>query len=191
MSKKQPYWNIWFAPSFTPMEMLDKGVFMDCAYTNVIKGIPAKYKKHPKTPDSMKLADASKNYYGVKSRQSLKVWQDNDWIKTDKLGWWEWFIKYFEGRRLPKEEDEWQVGRWRSFVARHNGQVQSKCKPGDKECHTRQRQGLLQWGWDSDEELNASKHIANVKRIAKAAGCRLPDGWQKEVKAYYAEKDKK
>lgn len=184
------YWDIWFAPCYTPMEMLSKGVFMDCAYTNAIKGIDAKYKKHPKTPNSMEEADHTKNYYGVKSRQSLKVWQDNGWIKTDKLGWWEWYIKYFNGRRLPKEEDSWQVGRWSSFVARHNGQVQAKCKVGDKDCNTKQRQGLLQWSWNSDLVMDAKRHISNVKKMAKATGCKLPDGWQDEIKDHYERLEK-
>lgn len=162
---KQVVWDKDFAPSYTPMEMLDMGVF-EGIYTNCIKDIPSKYKNHPKVLKCGSKGDNSINHYEVKSRQSLKVWQENGWTTKDSpLGWWEWYIKYFEGRRL--EEDTWQINRWRSFVARHNAQVQAKCKNGDKDCHTKQRQGLLQWAWDSDTIFDDKQIEKNLNRLMK------------------------
>lgn len=59
------------------------------------------------------------------------------------------------------------IGRWKSFVARHNAQVQAKCKVGDKDCHTKQRQGLLQWAWDSDTPFTDEQRKKNLNRLKK------------------------
>lgn len=166
-------WDSNFTPSYTPMEMLDKGVFMDCCYTAVIKGIPSKYTRHKKSPQPGDSFDAGNNYFGLKSRQSLKVWQENGWTtELSLLGWWEWYIKYFEGRRGEKE-DKLQIGRWRSFVARHNAQVQLGCKPNDDECRPKQRQGLLQWAWDSHTPFNLEQKEANLARLKEVANISL------------------
>lgn len=160
-------WNEEFTPSYTPLEMLEMGVFMDCHYNVAIEDLPNSWYSHSNvTPRNVK-PDATKNYYGVKSRQSLKTWQENGWT-TDlsPLGWWEWYVKYFYGRRDDKE-DKLQISRWKSFVARHNAQVQSKCKKGDKSCNTKQRQGLLQWAWDSDTKFTQTQRNKNLERMLK------------------------
>lgn len=168
MSKKT--WDSRFTPSYTPMEMLDMGVMLDCHYFNKVKGVPAKYRNHPKVNQPKDTPDASKNHYGVKSRQSLKEWEDKGWIyKEDAAGWIEWFIKYFEGRRIPDEDDR-QIKRWRSFVARHQAQVDAKCKKSDKSCNTKQRQGLLNWAWNSDTQFTEKQQVTNLKRILKETG---------------------
>jgi hypothetical protein len=160
---KQP-WDPRFAPSFSPIEMLDRGVFMDCHYNAVIKGLPGEWYSHKNVIPKKEEPDVSRNFYGVKSRQSLKTWQDNGWTtKNSPLGWWEWYIKYYLGRRL--EEDSWQIGRWRSFVARHMGQIKAGCKLSDEKCHPAQRQGLLQWGWNSETLFEEKTLIDNQKKL--------------------------
>lgn len=163
---KTSSWDPEFTPSYTPMEMLDKGIF-EGIYTAAIENIPTKYKKHKNVLKRGSDPDVSINHYGVKSRQSLKEWQKKGWTtKLSPLGWWEWYIRYFEGRRDEKE-DALQIGRWKSFVARHNAQVQAKCQAGDKDCHTKQRQGLLQWAWNSDTPFNDEQRKKNLKRLQK------------------------
>lgn len=163
--KGKDTWNTDFFPCFTPIEMLDKGVFMDCHYNAVIKDLPASWYKHPNVIPTNKEPDETKNYYGVKSRQSLKVWKENGWTtKNSPLGWWEWYIKYYNGRRL-EDEDKWQIGRWRSFVARHMGQINANCQLSDKECRPVQRQGLLQWAWDSSKKYTPDQQVTNLKKL--------------------------
>jgi hypothetical protein len=157
-------WDPRFAPSFTPMEMVKRGVFMDCHYNAVIKGLPSAWYEQKNIIKLTEDPDATKNYYGVKSRQSLKVWQQNEWTTKDSpLGWWEWYVKYYFGRRL--DEDRWQIGRWRSFVARHMGQVNASCKLSDEDCHRTQRQGLLQWAWDSSKKFEEEVLKENLDRL--------------------------
>ena len=81
-------------------------------------------------------------------------------------------INYFLGRRLG-DEDDWQIGRWNSFVARHQGQIAAKCNLKDDKCNAKQRQGLLQWGWYSNEAYTDEQKEKNAKRIARIAGVPL------------------
>lgn len=161
-------WDPNFAPSFTPLEMLEMGVF-EGKYINGIPGVPPEWYKLPKVLKPDQKPDPELNYYKVKSRQPLSVWQENGWIDdVDPYGWFEWYIKYFLGRRLPVIDSK-QIGRWYSFVARHQAQVSHGCKLDDFACHTRQRQGLLQWAWDSTKEFTPSQRNINRKRIMRIA----------------------
>jgi hypothetical protein len=158
-------WNPQFFPCFTPMEMLDKGVFMDSHYNTAIKGLPGEWYRHKNVIPRSKEPDVKDNYYGVKSRQSLKVWQQNSWTTKDSpLGWWEWYVKYYLGRRIEKE-DTWQIGRWRSFVARHMGQIKANCQLDNKECRPVQRQALLQWAWDSSKVFDEDRQKKNLQKL--------------------------
>lgn len=164
-------WDPRFAPSYTPEEMLRLGVF-EGKYINNIKGIPSAWKKIPKVLGPNDPPDPTLNYYGVKSRQPLSVWQKNGWIKTDANGFFEWMIKYYLGRRLGAEDD-WQIGRWNSFVARHQGQLNANPKSKNKDEWLKSKQGLLQWGWNWEQPYTEEQRVKNAKRIAKLAGVTL------------------
>lgn len=164
-------WSPEFTPSYTPEEMLQEGVF-EGKYINAMKGIPAAWKKLPKVVGPDDPPDASLNKYGIKSRQPLSAWKQNGWIKTDKEGWFGWYIRYYLGRRLGGEDD-WQIGRWKSFVSRHMGQLQAGCSLSDVNCHSKQRQGLLQWGWDSRTPFNEKTKEKNLGRLLAQTGTSL------------------
>lgn len=157
-------WNVEFTPSYTPEEMLKLGIF-EGKYINNIKGIPGSWKSIPKVLGPKDPPDPSINKFGVKSRQPLSAWKEKGWLKTDKNGWFEWYIHYFLGRRLG-EEDNKQVSRWKSFVARHQGQIAANCSPGDNKCRPIQRQALLQWGWDSSTKFNDAQKAKNLKQFS-------------------------
>lgn len=171
-------WDPRFCPSFTPLEVFELGAF-EGKYLNEIKEVPKSWKdklyranKHVK-PGAP--ADVKMNYYGVKSRQGLSEWQKKGWIdKEDPEGWMGWYIRYWFGRRIPKI-DERQIKRFRSFVARHQAQVSKGCRLNDAKCRPRQRQGLLQWGWDSETDWSPEQQRKNAERIAKLAGAKLVD----------------
>lgn len=166
-------WHPEFTPSFTPEEMLKLGVF-EGKYINIVKGVPASWKKHPKVLGPKDEPDVELNHYKVKSRQPLSIWKKNGWIKTDAGGWFHWYCLYWLGRRLGEEDDK-QVARWKSFVARHMGQVKAKCTLSDDSCNTRQRQGLLQWSWDSSKAFTDEQQDKNLKRMLKLTGTSLPE----------------
>lgn len=169
-------WDPTFCPSFTPLEMFELGVF-EGKYLNNIKEVPGAWKarlyqkgKHVKPGQP---ADVSMNYYGIKARMPLSNWKEKEWLfPEDPEGWVAWYIKYFLGRRVP-EMDAVQIKRFRSFVARHQAQVSINCKLKDRTCRAKQRQGLLQWAWDSTTEFNQTQQAANLARIAKLAGAQV------------------
>lgn len=168
---KETTWDPKFAPSYTPEEMLKLGVF-EGKYINAVKGVPAAWKKIPKVLGPNDEPDPTINKYGVKSRQPLSVWRKNGWIKTDKFGFFEWYINYFSGRRLGAEDD-WQIGRWNSFVARHQGQINADPKSKNKDARLAQKQGLLNWGWNWEQSYIEEQRLKNTKRISNLAGVPL------------------
>ena len=124
--------------------MLEQGVF-EGKYCNDCTGeFPKSWFQKAKISES---ADPSLNCFGIKSRQSLQVWQDNGWIiDPDPRGWFQWYCRYYLGRRIP-DVDAAQIKRWKAF-ARHAGQIRANCAPGDLKCRPRQRQALLQWSYN-------------------------------------------
>ncbi len=133
-----------FRPHFTPAEMLALGVFEGKYCNDCRDELPADWFKDAKVSD---IADPALNYFGVKSRQPLSVWRQKGWIYgPDPRGWFQWYCRYYLGRRLP-DIDAKQIKRWKAF-SRHAGQIRANCEPGDVFCRPRQRQALLQWAYD-------------------------------------------
>lgn len=135
-----------FRPDLTPKEMLELGVFGGKYMTDCAREFPRAW--FAKAKLSKKLKDPSLNFFKVDASQSLAIWRKNGWLsKQDPRGWFQWYCRYFMGRRIP-DEDLRQIKRWKSF-RRHLGQIVAKCRPGDFYCNTRQRQALLHWAYDS------------------------------------------
>ncbi len=133
-----------FEPYLTPKEMLHMGVFEGKYCNDCQEEFPsdwfnsAKISNHP---------NPGLNYFSVKSRQSLKFWELKGWIiGPDPRGWFQWYCRYYLGRRLP-DIDQLQIKRWRAF-RRHEAQIINNCEPGDFSCRPRQRQALLQWAYN-------------------------------------------
>ncbi|MGH1398698.1 MAG: hypothetical protein ACRBCT_05740 [Alphaproteobacteria bacterium] len=133
-----------FIPHFTPKEMLALGVFEGKYCNDCRNELPADWFENAKISD---IADTSLNYFKIKSRQPLQVWRQKGWIiDPDVRGWFQWYCRYYLGRRIP-EIDSFQIKRWRAFT-RHAGQIRANCDAGNLDCRPRQRQGLLQWSHD-------------------------------------------
>ena len=134
-----------FRPELTPKELLTLGVFggkymSDCSaefpvdWFEVAKICPERH-------------DPELNYFGVNASQPLRVWRSKGWIyHEDPRGWFQWYCRYYRGRRCP--DDERQIRRWRA-VRRHIAQLKKHCPHGDLNCRPRQRQALLHWAYDS------------------------------------------
>jgi len=133
-----------FEPHFTPGEMLEMGVFEGKYCNDCRPELPEEWFTHARIAEH---PDPILNYFEVKSRQALSVWREKGWIiGDDPRGWFQWYCRYWLGRRVPKI-DRFQVGRWRAF-RRHAAQVRANCEPGNISCRPRQRQALLQWSHD-------------------------------------------
>ena len=135
-----------FRPELTPAEMLALGVFCGKYLTDCRGEFPASWFAMAKLAPGM--ADCSLNYFGVRAGKPLAYWRAKGWLHADDpRGWFQWYCRYFTGRRIP-DEDARQIGRWKAF-RRHAAQIRKHCEPGDPFCRPGQRQALLQWAYDS------------------------------------------
>lgn len=139
-----------FRPQLTPSEMLKLGVFGGRYLRDCRLEFPDDWFWEAKLhPEGKAGHDISLNYFQIEASQSLAVWRAKGWINEqhDPRGWFQWYCRYYLGRRLP-EEDHRQIARWRA-MKRHIMQIKKNCRAGDINCRRRQRQALLHWAYDS------------------------------------------
>jgi hypothetical protein len=134
-----------FRPQLTPQELLSLGVFGGKYMTDCTAEFPSEWF------DQARLCperhDPQLNFFRVNASQPLAVWRENGWIHPDDpRGWFQWYCRYFRGRRMA--DDEGQIRRWRA-ASRHIAQLKKNCRAGDLTCRPRQRQALLHWAYDS------------------------------------------
>ena len=134
-----------FAPDLTPMEMLHLGVFGGKYMTDCGAEFPKDWF------DGARLCarrhDPATNCFGVNASQPLSVWRQKGWIyHEDPRGWFQWYCRYWRGRRCP--DDERQIKRWKAMT-RHIAHLHKDCDRGDLSCRPKQRQALMHWAYDS------------------------------------------
>ena len=135
-----------FRPELTPAELLRLGVFGGKYMTDCRDEFPPAWFNGAKLATG--AADNSLNFFSVVASQPLSEWRRKGWIHpADPRGWFQWYCRYYMGRRLP-EEDARQIKRWKA-IRRHVRQVERNCERGDLSCRRRQRQALLHWAYDS------------------------------------------
>ena len=137
-----------FKPQLTPAEMLELGVFGGVYLRDCNNEFPIEWFKDAKfAPEGSDKHIAELNYFGVNASQPLSVWLAKGWIHPDDpRGWFQWYCRYYMGRRHV--DDARQIKRWKAMV-RHIAQIRNNCRVGDDTCHTKQRQALLHWAYDS------------------------------------------
>ncbi len=137
-----------FKPDLTPKQMLSLGVFGGKYMRDCTKEYPEDWFKRSKFAKGDKK-DNSLNFFKIDASQPLSVWIKKGWINQehDPRGWFEWYCRYYMGRRIPNE-DKKQIKRWKA-IRRHVGQIVHNCRPEDTNCRPKQRQALLHWAYDS------------------------------------------
>lgn len=134
-----------FRPELTPPQLLQLGVFGGKYMTDCAAEFPEDWFTSAKL--CSERHDPALNYFGVNASQPLSVWREKGWIyREDPRGWFQWYCRYFMGRRCA--DDERQIKRWRA-VKRHVAQLKQNCRPLDLACRRKQRQALLHWAYDS------------------------------------------
>jgi hypothetical protein len=130
-----------FKPDLTPKQMLALGVFGGKYMTDCQKEFPSDWFSKAKLSPS--FYNSELNYFKVKASQSLSAWSKSGWInkKHDPRGWFEWYARYYMGRRISKE-DERQIKRWRAMT-RHVAQITQNCRPRDLLCRRVQSQAFF------------------------------------------------
>ncbi|MCD6047507.1 MAG: hypothetical protein K0S08_1154 [Gammaproteobacteria bacterium] len=135
-----------FQPELTPKEMLALGVFGGKYMTDCQAEFPKDWFKEARLCSSHH--DPKLNFFAVNASQPLSEWRRKGWIyPEDPRGWFQWYCRYYMGRRIPEEDDR-QIKRW-LMMKRHIAQIKKYCFKGDLACRARQRQALLHWAYDS------------------------------------------
>jgi hypothetical protein len=138
-----------FKPELSPKQMLTLGVFEGKYLNDTQQEYPTSWFTKAKLSQ---VPDPRINAFKKKSRSPLSLWASNGWIaEQDPRGWFEWYCRYYQGRRSP--DDDRQIKRWRAFV-RHSAQVvkHGAGKPSNRPV---QRQALLQWSYDPFPDVRA------------------------------------
>lgn len=134
-----------FKPELTPKQMLELGVFGGKYMTDCKKEFPKYWFSKAKL--CHEKHDPNLNFFGVNASQPLSVWKQKGWIyKEDPRGWFQWYCRYYAGRRCP--DDERQIKRWKA-IPRHIAQIRKNCNKKETFCRMRQRQAVLHWAYDS------------------------------------------
>ena len=97
-----------FRPELTPKEMLALGVFCGKYMTDCRDEFPASWFARARLSPSGR--NCSLNYFGDDASQSLAVWRCKGWInRTILRGWFQWYCRYYMGRRMPGHIDQNQT----------------------------------------------------------------------------------
>ena len=156
-----------FSPNKTPVEVIREGAFGGTYFRDIYSGINGKWYKNSWTEfDQLKninkenycsnYYDVIVNKYGVKCGTSLRFWENKGWInEIDPYGWFQWYFRYWLGRRL--EDDERQINRWKKIVSRFRGKLvkmirDAGSKFDDYSISPKIRQILLHWGYELTEK---------------------------------------
>ncbi len=135
-----------FKPQLTPKQMLELGVFGGKYMTDCRDEFPTDWFTNAKLSPEGK--NPKLNFFKVDASLPLLAWRHKGWIyKDDPRGWFQWYCRYYRGRRIPAE-DARQIKRWKA-IARHAAAIKKNCMPGDYSCRPKQRQALLHWAYDS------------------------------------------
>lgn len=134
-----------FDPELTPAEMLEMGIFGGKYMTDCQEEFPKAW--FAKAKLSPLRRDPKLNFFRIHASKPLSYWREKGWIHPDDpRGWFQWYCRYYMGRRHP--DDERQIQRW-AAMTRHVAQLKKGCATGDLNCRRRQRQALLHWAYDS------------------------------------------
>ena len=90
------------------------------------------------------------NKFKIRSGMDYDYWKDMGWMhQDDPYGWFEWYCKYFMGRR--HSDDDRQIRRWQDFCGvngRWRKRIYSRIyETGDWNVSPRIQQSLLHWGY--------------------------------------------
>lgn len=135
-----------FEPELIPKDMLEMGIFCGRYMRDCRDEFPEDWFRRAKFAKEKR--DCDLNFFRVNASMPLSYWEKKGWIyPEDPRGWFQWYCRYYMGRRIPEEDDR-QIKRWKA-MKRHVAQIQKNCLPGDWDCRRKQRQALLHWAYDS------------------------------------------
>lgn len=149
-----------FKPDYTPKQMLEIGVFGG-AYFSIDETFKERFPEQlfeglQENKYNLKEQDKSVNCFKVLAGKSYQWWFERNLIsEIDPLGWFEWYIHYYYGRRCY--DDQRQIMRWFNFKSRQSSIYRTlilKSKYSVKQVNENNniypgmKQSFIQWGID-------------------------------------------
>ena len=152
-----------FYPMLSPTKMLEEGVFGgsylgvevlegDYDYQSLFQETLSNVSPHLYLGNKYK---PSSNRFKIRSGMPYDYWKEMNWMhEDDPYGWFEWYIKYYNGRRHL--DDDRQISRWQDFCGR-NGRWRKRIykridETNDWNVSPRIQQSLLHWGYKVNKE---------------------------------------
>lgn len=132
-----------FGGSYFGIEDLEGDYDYQSLFQETLVDIPTMFYLQPKYNTKI-------NKFKTKSGMGYEYWLDKGWMhKDDPYGWFEWYLKYYNGRR--HEDDERQISRWKG-VCGPNGRWRKRIYKNIYETRNwdispRIQQSLLHWGY--------------------------------------------
>ena len=145
-----------FTPNKSPLSILLEGAFGGSYFSpwhsrsllptlkdDYLSTLPSDWLSQLQPPEKYMTSpqyNPKLNKHSVQGGQTLSQWEAAGWIdfQHDARGWFEWYIRFWLGRRLDDGEDERQVGRWSRCVGakgRWKRMLLKKvCPDGRQEC---------------------------------------------------------
>lgn len=162
-----------FKPNLTPAQVIAAGSWGGC-YFHPRGGKPGirgpcaiDPKEFPKdwfegldqTMFASRRYNIPTNLYGVKAGQTQTYWEESGWIDPrDPRGWFQWYSRFFCGRRLDGEDDR-QISRWKGVCGEKgrwktnliNKILNANASWDDSRVSPVVRQTLLHWAYEVTE----------------------------------------
>ncbi|KIW91980.1 uncharacterized protein Z519_06962 [Cladophialophora bantiana CBS 173.52] len=119
-----------FRPNKSPLSILLEGAFGGTFFSpwrsrtlsltlidDHLRTLPSSWLAELQPPEKYITSpqyNAELNRHGKACGQTLAQWEQAGWInfRHDPRGWFEWYVRFWLGRRLNNGEDERQVARW-------------------------------------------------------------------------------
>ena len=143
LTPKDILMNRAFGGSYFGIEDLQGDYDYQSLFQETLSGVPTTFYLQPKY-------NAGLNHFKTKSGMGYQYWVDKGWMhKDDPYGWFEWYLKYHNGRR--HEDDQRQISRWNG-VCGPNGRWRKRIYKNIYETRNwdispRIQQSLLHWGY--------------------------------------------
>jgi hypothetical protein len=152
-----------FYPYLTPTDILKNGAFGgsyfgveelegDYDYQSLFEETLSSVSPHLYLGNKYK---PKMNLFKIRSGMNYDYWTEMNWMhKDDPYGWFEWYLKYYNGRRHP--DDDRQIRRWQDFCGingRWRKRIYSRIyETNDWQISPRIQQSLLHWGYMVNKE---------------------------------------